>query len=241
MEELIIKKNEYATTNVKEALQRMVHDKIDNMTGSEITDKLAKFVSENEEEIANMAFSLIENDEIVNTGCNLKAASHFDIESLTKECDEEDPDALLYDALYNYDALWMTAIQKCFPDNTTDNQCGCGAIKYVDAPVETFSSMEEAMKWGDKNLGQRSFSKVKINNVDKSEVVFLSGTDRAYEEELWGDIYEVLKDHIKRFDTDIDDDDDEEIVDQTSEIRDIVIEWIEKSTGCRFVNIANEY
>jgi L-iditol 2-dehydrogenase len=62
----------------------------------------------------------IEKDDIVNTDTSLRAASDFDVKSLTKDCEEDDPEERLFDALYNYDALWMTAIQRCFPDNTTN-------------------------------------------------------------------------------------------------------------------------
>lgn len=236
-----MKKNIYATTYVETALLNMVGDKIDNMTGSEISEKLADFISGNEKKIAQMAYYLIENDEIVNDDTNIRAASDLDIDALTKECEDDNPEELLFDALYNYDALWMTAIQRCFPDSTTDNQCGWGTIRLVKPIEKSFSSIEEAKDWGAQNLDEHEFVKAKIGNEDKSEVVFLCGTDKAYEEELWSDLYEILEKHLGYFDGDIDDDDDSKIVDQSSELRDVVIEWIEEATGNRFVDVSDEY
>lgn len=236
-----MKKNEFATTYVETSLLNMVKDKIVNMTGNEISEKLAKFISGHETEIAKIAYSLIDNDEIINSDTKIRASSDFDVDALTKDCEEDKPEELLYDALYNYDALWMTAIQRYFPDNTTNTQCGWGMIRFVSAPERTFSSVEEAKEWGSNNLGAHSFVKVRINNETKSEIIFLCGTDKAYEEQIWSDIYEVIKKHLEYFDMDIDDDDDSSLVDKTSEIRDTVIGWIEMSTGTQLVNAIDEY
>lgn len=57
-----------------------------------------------------------------------KNAEELDDE-IIDNCSTETMDEISYDALYNYDTLWMTAIQKAFPNKVTDTQCGWGMIE----------------------------------------------------------------------------------------------------------------
>lgn len=135
---------------IKESIYEMAADKFDNMYESEISADVYKFLKGKEKQVAEKAYRLMASNAIVNQteyvtvramddfGYDLimdwDVYSEFEgIDELTDEvienCSQETMNEIVYDALYNYDALWMTAIHKSFPNDVTGTQCGYGMIE----------------------------------------------------------------------------------------------------------------
>lgn len=124
---------------IKKEIENQVIDKLDNMCNSEITEELYNFLKDKTEIICNSVYKVLENNEcVINTDLfNYNAQEGFTddlilnwdyIETLEgKEMEQEIQSTILY----NYDALWMTAIHKAFPNNTTNTQCGYGEMELI--------------------------------------------------------------------------------------------------------------
>ena len=106
--------------------------------------------------------------------------------------------------------------------------------------MQTFNTIEEAKEYGKENhFKNYHFEKAKINSDD----IILCGTDKAYEEELWGDAYQLISDFCNKFgETDIEEDDYSDFAtDLASKIRDLVLSEYEKDQNVKFVNVWDEY
>lgn len=124
---------------IKEEIQNQFLDKMDNMCDSEISEELYEFLEDKEDLVCESVYETLNNNECVLDDGYVccKAKDGFvedlilnwdDIEHLTgKEREKEIQSTILY----NYDALWMTAIHKTFPNNTTNTQCGWGTMELV--------------------------------------------------------------------------------------------------------------
>lgn len=52
--------------------------------------------------------------------------------SVARKCYKEEQEKEIQSTiLYNYDALWMSAIHKAFPEQTTNTQCGYGKMELL--------------------------------------------------------------------------------------------------------------
>lgn len=119
---------------IKQEIKNLISDKLDNMCNSEISEELYEFL-QNEERKEILCYSvysiLYNNESIINDGyVDFTAKEGFKedlilnwdhIEELNKEEQEKEIQSTI---LYNYDALWMSAIHKAFPEQTTNTQCG---------------------------------------------------------------------------------------------------------------------
>lgn len=129
---------------IKEEVEKQVGDKLDNMCYSEISEELWFFLRNGEyRQICDAVCSVLENDEFVicdpyDPEIRLTAKEGFtedlimNWDDIDKLAGEERHKEIISTILYNYDALWMTAIQKSFPDCTTDTTCGYGMIDYIE-------------------------------------------------------------------------------------------------------------
>jgi hypothetical protein len=124
---------------IKEEIENQVIDKLGNMCDSEITGELHDFLLDKTEPICKCVYEILDNNECVNCGefFFLSAFNGFD-DDLILDWDyinelegEEREKRIQSDILYNYDALWMTAIHKAFPNNTTNTQCGYGEMELI--------------------------------------------------------------------------------------------------------------
>lgn len=137
---------------IKKSVNDMYVNKIDNMCGSEISEEVYDFLADKKEQIVNAICEIFKGNEVVNKnhderysrvlyGFTYDLIDDWDLydefeeiddldDEIIDNCSEETMDEISYDALYNYDALWMTAIQKAFPEKVTDTQCGWGAIEF---------------------------------------------------------------------------------------------------------------
>lgn len=125
---------------IKEEIRNHVVDKLDNMCCSEISVELYEFLEDKTEAICKSVYEVLNNNECVadNELWKYNAKDGF-TEDLILDWDyidelegterEREIQSII---LYNYDALWMTAIQKSFPNNTTNTQCGYGMIELID-------------------------------------------------------------------------------------------------------------
>ena len=98
----------------------------------------------------------------------------------------------------------------------------------------TFSTIEEAKEYSKENhFGNYHFEKAKV----KEENIILCGTDKAYEEELWGDAYQLVCDFCKKFGKEeIEEDDYSDFAtDLATKIRDLVLSEYEKEQHVKFV------
>lgn len=97
--------------------------------------------------------------------------------------------------------------------------------------MREFKTVEEAKKYGE-CFGKYDYEKVKI----KGKVVILAGTDKVYEEDIWGSCYEILETINKKFGFNID------CADGASTIRDFILkEVLEKEENVVFVDVCDEY
>ena len=119
---------------IKQEINNLVSDKLDNMCDSEISEELYNFLQDEErkEILCCSVYSILYNDECViddgyisftaKEGFKEDLILNWDhIEELSKEEQEKEIQSII---LYNYDSLWMSAIHKAFPELTTDIQCG---------------------------------------------------------------------------------------------------------------------
>ena len=104
----------------------------------------------------------------------------------------------------------------------------------------SFNTIKEAKEYG-KNFSKHQYEMILVNGKKK----ILCGTDMAYEEDIWGNVYDIIKTMYERFTTPemLEENDDDEclITDKTSEVRDSIIEWFEKTMDVEFINVYNEY
>jgi 6-pyruvoyl-tetrahydropterin synthase len=124
---------------IKKEIKNQVTDKLDNMLYSEISEELYRFLKNKKRIICKFVYEVLSNNECVIEGeyfC-LNAQDGFTddlilnwdyIEELEGEEREKEIQSTI---LYNYDALWMTAIHKALPDNTTNTQCGYGEMDLI--------------------------------------------------------------------------------------------------------------
>lgn len=124
---------------IKEEIKNQFVDKMDNMCDSEISEELYEFLEDKEDLVCESVYETLNNNEcVLDDGyvyCKAKDGFVEDlilnwdyIEPLTGEEREKEIQSTI---LYNYDALWMTAIHKAFPNNTTNTQCGWGTMELV--------------------------------------------------------------------------------------------------------------
>lgn len=124
---------------IKTEIKNQFVDKMDNMFCSEISEELYGFLKDKEETVCKVVYETLNNNEcVLDDGyvyCKAKDGFVEDlilnwdyIESLTGEEREKEIQSTI---LYNYDALWMTAIRKAFPNNTTNIQCGWGMMELI--------------------------------------------------------------------------------------------------------------
>ena len=124
---------------IKEEIKNIVDDKLSNMCNSEISEELYEFLKDKTEIICKSVYEVFSNNErVVNTEIfYYKALDGFnedlilnweDIDKLDGEEREREIQSVI---LYNYDALWMTAIHKAFPKNTSNTQLGYGTIELI--------------------------------------------------------------------------------------------------------------
>lgn len=125
---------------IKEEIKNQVVDKLGNMSYSEISEDLYDFLKDKTEIICKSVYEVLNNNECVadNELWKYNAKDGFD-EDLILDWDyidelegEEREREIQSTILYNYDALWMTAIHKAFPNNTTNTQCGYGEMELID-------------------------------------------------------------------------------------------------------------
>ena len=124
---------------IKEEIKNQVVDKLDNMCYSEISEELYEFLEDKTDAVCESVYEILSNNECVldDTFMHLNAQEGFtddlvmdwdDIEELEGEEREREIQSTI---LYNYDALWMTAIHKAFPTQTTNTQCGRGEMDLI--------------------------------------------------------------------------------------------------------------
>lgn len=124
---------------IKEEIKNQFVDKMDNMCYGEISEELYEFLENKEDLVCKSVYETLNNNEcVLDDGyvyCKAKDGFVEDlilnwdyIEPLTGEEREKEIQSTI---LYNYDALWMTAIHKAFPNNTTNTQCGWGTMELV--------------------------------------------------------------------------------------------------------------
>lgn len=114
--------------------------------------------------------------------------------------------------------------------------------------MQTFETEQTARNYGlERNFGEYYFEHIKING----EKAILCGTDKPYEEELWGQAYELVQDFCKKFHNDegtekLDNDELEDFysdfaTDTASKIRDLVIKEYEDVMKSKFIDAHGEY
>ena len=123
---------------IKQEIKILISDKLDNMCNSEISEELYDFLQDEErkEILCYSVYSILYNNEYVfdddyinftvKEGFREDLILNWDcIEELINEEKEKEIQSTI---LYNYDALWMRAIYKAFPEQTTNVQCGYGQM-----------------------------------------------------------------------------------------------------------------
>lgn len=124
---------------IKKEIKNQVVDKLDNMCGGEISDELYDFLEDKTDIVCNSVYEVLSNNECVlddgiicmtaQEGFSVDLIANWDhLETLEGEKKELEIQSTI---LYNYDALWMAAIHKAFPNNTTNIQCGWGMMDLV--------------------------------------------------------------------------------------------------------------
>lgn len=105
--------------------------------------------------------------------------------------------------------------------------------------MQTFNTIEEAKEYGvNQEFGEYHFEKAKI----KSDDIILCGTDKAYEEQLWSDAYELISDLFEKFCEDLKEDDYSDFAtDLATEIRELVLSRFEEEQHIKFINVHDEY
>ena len=125
---------------IKEESKKLFDNKIENMCDSEITDELSEFLKDKQEIVCKNVCELLKNNECVyeHGMFYLKAQDGFtedliaDWENINSISSPEEREAEIQSTiLYNFDALWMTAIHRAFPYKTTNTQCGWGKMDLI--------------------------------------------------------------------------------------------------------------
>lgn len=121
---------------IKKEIHDQIEDKLDNMCFVEISGELYEFLKDKTKNICDSVYEILNNNECVLGDC-CKAKDGFSEELILdwsyialkkgKEREKEIQSTILY----NYDALWMTAIHKAFPSNTTNVRCGYGTMELI--------------------------------------------------------------------------------------------------------------
>ena len=121
---------------IKKEIHDQIKDKLDNMCFAEISEELYEFLKDKTKNICDSVYEILNNNEYVLGDC-CKAKDGFSEELILdwsyialqkgKEREKEIQSTILY----NYDALWMTAIHKAFPNNTTNVRCGYGTMELI--------------------------------------------------------------------------------------------------------------
>ena len=110
----------------------------------------------------------------------------------------------------------------------------------ITTTIKSFKTIEEAKAYG-KNFGKYQYEMVLVDGKKK----ILCGTDMVYEEAIWGNVYDIIKTMYDKFTTPemLEEKDDDEcmLVDETSEVRDHIIEWFEKTMDVEFITVYDEY
>ena len=125
---------------IKSEIEDQFIDKMENMEWCEISEELHDFLRDKKEAVCKSVYEILSNNEYVidDEFYKCKAQDGFQ-DDLILEWDyikelegEEREKAIISTILYNYDALWMTAIHKAFPDKTTNTQCGWGEMQLIN-------------------------------------------------------------------------------------------------------------
>ena len=144
---------------IKKEIKNQVGDKLDNMCCSEISERLYEFLQNKTDAICKSVYEVLSNNELVidNGGIRLKAQDGFDDKlvldwDIIEECEGDKKQEVQSTILYNYDALWMTAIHKAFPNITTNTCCGCGEMDLIPSNELNVNSLilQFAILWGEK-------------------------------------------------------------------------------------------
>ena len=93
---------------------------------------------------------------------------------------------------------------------------------------EELQNCEELQK-----MGRYSYQKVELDGKE----VFACTTNQQYEDIIWGGIYTMLKEVCLYYDKE----DEDKICDISSEIRDMVLDKLDKDMGITFVDVYDEY
>lgn len=124
---------------IKEEIENSVHDKLGNLYDCGISEELYDFLQDKKEVICKSVYDILNNNDYVSHSefYSRRAINGFtedlilDWEDIIKLEGMERERRIQSDILYNYDALWMTAIHKAFPNNTTNTQCGYGEMELI--------------------------------------------------------------------------------------------------------------
>ena len=119
---------------IKSEIENQFKDKMGNMCSSEISEELYEFLKDKKETVCQNVYGILSNNEYVNAEKALDGFTNdliMDWELIDEYQGEEREKEIQSTILYNYDALWMAAIHKAFPNNTTNTQCGYGEMKLI--------------------------------------------------------------------------------------------------------------
>ena len=124
---------------IKEEIKSQVFDKLDNICDCGISEKLYDFLQDKTEIVCKSVYSILSNNEYIfhDEFFSTRALDGFaedlilDWEYIDGLKGIEREKEIQSTILYNYDALWMTAIHKAFPNNTTNTQCGYGEMELI--------------------------------------------------------------------------------------------------------------
>ena len=142
---------------IRNSLEEMVVDKLDNLCDCEISEEVYQFLQGKEDKIVENAYSLLESGELLD-GYDYDLIldwSNYDefqgISNITtdiiKNCSTSTINEISRDALYNYDLLWVKAIYKAFPKKVTNPKNGIITLKskWAEIRCDFFDEIEQ--KW----------------------------------------------------------------------------------------------
>jgi hypothetical protein len=142
---------------IRNSLEEMVVDKLDNLCDCEISEEVYQFLQGKEDKIVENAYSLLESGELLD-GYDYDLIldwSNYDefqgISNITtdiiKNCSTSTMNEISRDALYNYDLLWVKAIYKAFPKKVTNPKNGIITLKSKWAEIRCDFFDEIDQKW----------------------------------------------------------------------------------------------
>lgn len=106
--------------------------------------------------------------------------------------------------------------------------------------IREFKTIEEAKEYG-KDFSKHQHELVLVDGKKK----ILCGTDLAFEDEIWGNMYDTLQFLYKNFISSelIEEKDEDEclLTDKTSSLRDDILRWFEETMDVEFVIVYDEY